>query len=62
MKGEVSICLYSSENPNECVLSIRLNTEQSIDECQDVILSLFPKLRQLLRVAPERIHNDDVNF
>lgn len=62
MKSQVCISLYSCENTSECVLSIVLNTEQTVDECQDVLMQLFPKLRQEIKAPRERIHNDDVNM
>lgn len=58
----VSIKLYSYENPANCVLSIKLNTEQSIDECHDILLNLFPTLKQRLSAPAKRIHNDDVKM
>lgn len=62
MKSKVSICLYSSENPNECVLSISLNTGQSVEECQRILSGLFPTLMQELSAPETRTYNDDVNM
>lgn len=62
MKSEVCISLYSCENPTNSVLTISLNTKQSVEECQRILSGLFPTMMQVLSAPEARIHNDDINM
>lgn len=62
MKSEVCISLYSCENPTNSVLTISLNTKQTVEECQRILSSMFPTLVQVLSAPEARIYNDDVEM